>query len=112
MYAIVGSADSSMYAATKGALLSMTLSDSLHYAEDNIRVNAILPGFIRTPMLERLSVQKQVFSGLYEEAISQIPMKRIGDPDEVASLIKFLISEDSSYITGARIAIDGGYTAK
>lgn len=112
IYAVLGSPDSSIYAASKGALLSMTLSDSLHYAEDNIRVNAILPGFIRTPMLEKLSVQKEVHSGLYDEAISAIPMKRIGTPNDVASLIKFLISEESSYITGARIIIDGGYTLK
>lgn len=112
MYAIVGSTDSSVYSATKGSLVSMTISDSLQYAEYNVRINAVLPGFIRTPMLERLSLGKGLGNAFFDQAIEKIPLKRIGEPKEVSSLIKFLISEQSSYITGAQFVIDGGYTVR
>lgn len=113
IYALVGSPDSSVYAATKGAILSMTKSDALHYAKYNIRVNSVSPGFVKTPMLEGLMLKKGLDpDAAIKEVAQTIPLGRVARPEEIAQVIAFLISEKSSYITGANIVIDGGYTIK
>lgn len=97
------------YTASKGAVYSLTRNIAVNYAKYNIRVNSVTPGFIDTPML-RL-IQKEM-STKPEDRAKAIPLNRLGAPEEVASVIAFLLSEDASYVTGANIAIDGGFTAK
>jgi NAD(P)-dependent dehydrogenase (short-subunit alcohol dehydrogenase family) len=97
------------YTASKGAVYSLTRNMAVNYAQHNIRVNSVTPGFIDTPMLR--TIQKEI-SAKSEERVKAIPLNRLGTPDEVASAIAFLLSDDASYVTGANIAIDGGFTAK
>lgn len=100
------------YATTKSAILGFTKSLAAELVEDDIRVNAIMPGYIRTPMVDnmaKISVPEDpesVISGI----ASAIPMKRMGKIEEIGELAAFLASEESSYITAQGIVIDGGST--
>lgn len=89
------------YHATKAAVLGMTRNAAVTYAEHNIRVNAILPGWIATPMTQ----------GRNEEVIDRTPMRRGGRPQEIAAAAVFLASDESSYVTGVELPVDGGYLA-
>jgi NAD(P)-dependent dehydrogenase (short-subunit alcohol dehydrogenase family) len=94
------------YCASKGGVMALSRQAATDYITQNIRVNSILPGFIKTPMLgiflaENPDVEKQL--------ASLHPMGRLGTPDEVAWLVLFLASDESSYITGIDITIDGGF---
>lgn len=95
-----------MYAASKAGLLLLSKSVAMENVEDNIRSNSILPGPILTPMAHELS-DPEVLSA----RLSWLPMNRIGTPDEVAGAVAFLASEDSSYMTGSEMVIDGGTMA-
>ncbi len=106
MYGFVGSTTSFAYSATKGAITQMTRSIALTYARDNIRVNAIAPGYVNTPILAMVPDDiKQVMA-------NQLPMGRLGRDVEIANLISYLLSDNASFITGAIVPIDGGYTAQ
>lgn len=106
MYGLVGAPNSFTYTASKGAINQMTRTLSLAYAENNIRVNAIAPGFVDTAILSGVPDE-------YKKIMAKdMPIGRLGTDDEIASLIKFLLSDEASFITGAIISIDGGYTAK
>lgn len=100
------------YATTKGAVLGFTKSLAAELANANIRVNAIMPGYVKTPLVEGMAVESDssnpdsVINGI----ASAIPLKRLADPEEVGELAAFLGSEESSYITGQGIVIDGGST--
>ena len=95
------------YVASKGAVAALTKAAAIEGAEKKIRVNAIAPGAIRTPMTaERLNDPAQV-SWLE----GRVPLGRVGEPVEIASVAKFLLSSDSSYITGTTIYADGGWTS-
>ena len=100
------------YATTKSAILGFTKSLAAELVEDDIRVNAIMPGYIRTPMVDnmaKISVPddpESVINGI----ASAIPMKRMGKIEEIGELAAFLASEESSYITAQGIVIDGGST--
>lgn len=96
------------YVATKHAVLGMTRSTALDFAEQNIRVNAILPGAIETPMLQT-AVEGIGFS--FEEMAQPIPMKRIGKASEAAEAAVWLCSDRASYMTGNAIVVDGGQHA-
>lgn len=96
----------SPYGMSKAALDQLTRNLAVEWAEDNIRVNAIAPWYIDTPLVEKLMKNKKYFA----EVIERTPMKRIGNPREVASLAAFLCMNESSYITGQTIAVDGGFT--
>lgn len=96
----------SPYAMTKAALVQLTKNLAVEWAEENIRVNAIAPWYIDTPLVENLMKNKDY----YDEVIKRTPMKRIGKPEEVASLAAYLCMDKSSYITGQTIAVDGGFT--
>ena len=101
------------YAASKAAVISMAKSLGKHCAENgyNIRVNAIQPGAIQTPMLDSfLDMMPDRDEGLKMFA-SAHPMNRVGQPDEVANAVLFLASDESSYITGASLPVDGGALA-
>lgn len=96
----------SPYGMSKAALDQLTRNLAVEWAEDNIRVNAVAPWYIDTPLVENLMKDKKY----YEEVINRTPMKRIGKPREVAALAAFLCMNESSYITGQTIAVDGGFT--
>lgn len=99
---ISGNAGQSNYAASKAGIIGFTKSLAKELASRNILVNAIAPGFIETSMTEVLKDE------IKEEIAKSIPLKRMGKPEDVANLVKFLASDDSSYITGQVINIDGG----
>lgn len=96
------------YAASKGAVLAVTRLCAKDYAKYNIRINSISPGFIDTPLLQ--SIWKET-SEHAKELRESIPLDRLGKPEEIASVIAFLLSDEASYITGTNIVADGGYTA-
>lgn len=92
------------YSSAKAALSMLTKEFAYKLSSYNIRVNAVLPGSINTPLL-----RKDLYNDeLLQEAANQIPLRRHGDPNEVAEIICFLISEKASYVTGAEIVVDGG----
>jgi NAD(P)-dependent dehydrogenase (short-subunit alcohol dehydrogenase family) len=95
------------YCASKGGIAAMTEALALELAPYNIRVNAIAPGMIDTPMIDTVKKDPQ-----QERAIlARVPMQRIGKPEEVSNLVLFLSSDDSSYMTGSTVVIDGGWLA-
>ena len=109
--------NSAVYGMTKSALLSLTKTTALDYAQDNIRVNCIGAGTIDTPLyrhaIKRYSQTSNLpLSAIEEEEAKQQPVGRIGKAEEVAELAYFLASDKSNFITGALLPIDGGYTAK
>lgn len=103
MYGWVGSPGSAAYNAAKGGVVNLTRSLALEYAEKNIRVNALCPGFIDTPIIPEES--KQALSAM-------TPMKRLGQAEEMAKAVLFMASDDSSFMTGGSLIVDGGYTAQ
>jgi len=99
---VIGNAGQCNYSASKAGLIGFSKSLAREIASRNVRVNAVAPGFIDTPMTQKLNEQQQ------EMAKSAIPLGRFGQPEEVAKVVLFLASELSSYITGQVILIDGG----
>ena len=95
------------YAASKGAIVQLTKSLAVAWAAEGIRVNAIAPGWIATPLTQSLQDDPARSAGLIERT----PMKRWGKPEELAPLVLFLCSESASFMTGAIVPIDGGYSA-
>ncbi len=113
----VGKASSAVYGMTKGAIAQLAKSTAIDYAPFNIRVNCICPGTIQTPLLDNAVKQFVAQSGqeataVYAALDSIQPLGRVGRPDEIAKAVRFLFSDDSSFITGALIAADGGYTCQ
>jgi NAD(P)-dependent dehydrogenase (short-subunit alcohol dehydrogenase family) len=98
----LGMAGHIAYAASKHAVLGMTKTAGIEYAKHGIRINAVCPGFIQTPMLESTEIT-------HAEALRySIPMKRFGRPEEIATAILYLAGEESSFMTGQHIVLDGG----
>ena len=100
-----GFTELSGYSSTKGALKSLTQCLAIEFASKNIRVNLVNPGFIKTSYYERFKSKKK----LYNWTLSKIPLKRWGNSIEIANVVGFLISNESSYITGEAINADGGW---
>lgn len=96
------------YSAAKTGLLGLTRTIALEYAEQNIRANSICPGPIRTPMMEEALAENPAAA---DYLINMVPARRVGTAEEVAHAVLFLASEQSSYITGVALPIDGGQTA-
>jgi NAD(P)-dependent dehydrogenase (short-subunit alcohol dehydrogenase family) len=108
-----GEAPSSIYAATKAAVISLTQSAALALIDHGIRVNAVAPGVIDTPMWAHIdhlrTAERQVPAGTYTaEITSTIPARRLGTPAEIAEVVAFLASDHSSYIFGQTLNVDGG----
>jgi NAD(P)-dependent dehydrogenase (short-subunit alcohol dehydrogenase family) len=98
----------SVYAATKAAMRSLTRSFASALVERNIRVNAVAPGPIETPIFARTGLSKEEVEGFASYVLNKVPMKRFGKSEEVASAVAFLASSDASYITGVELNVDGG----
>ena len=105
MYGLVGTTMSFAYSASKGAINQMTRSLALTYDRDNIRVNAVAPGYVDTPILA------EVPKDMKDAMANQLPVGRLGKDTEIANLICYLLSDHATFITGAIVPIDGGFTA-
>lgn len=114
IYGLVGAADVPAYHASKAAVAMMAKNDALLYAPDRIRVNSIHPGFIWTPMVEhhlRASGESDLAAG--REALAKLhPLGHVGEPDDIAWGVVYLASDESKFVTGSALVIDGGYTAR
>jgi len=117
IYGIVGAHDVPAYHATKAANRIMAKTGALFYAEDNIRVNSVHPGFIWTPMVENFLEDLSQKSGVPVEELrtkldSVHPIGHIGEPNDIAYGVLYLVSDEAKFVTGAELIIDGGYTTK
>ena len=106
----VGFANSAHYVAAKHGVIGLTQTAALEYATMGIRINAICPGFINTPLLEKGGISNH--PEIKQHIVDLHPMKRLGESNEIAQLFLFLASNESSFITGAAIDIEGGYLAQ
>jgi NAD(P)-dependent dehydrogenase (short-subunit alcohol dehydrogenase family) len=102
---LVGFRHASAYSASKHGVVGLTRSAALEYARKNIRVNAVCPGFTETPMVAEMQASNPK---MVEATINTIPMRRLGTPEEIAQAILWLCSDDSSFVTGHAMAVDGG----
>jgi len=112
MYGLVGAPDVPAYHASKGAVKLMAKTDALLYASEKIRVNSVHPGFIWTPMVEDFVSNSGDAEGGREAVGSAHPLGHMGEPDDIAYGILYLASEESKFVTGSELVIDGGYTAR
>lgn len=98
---------SPLYCTTKAGLVMLTKCLAQQYAELGIRVNCVLPGPINTPLLQKSFPDKETA----DRCSDRIPLKRIGEPDDIANMVAFLISDDAGYITGGAFPVDGGVSS-
>ncbi len=103
-----GTAGASAYSATKAALRSLARTAAAELVGRGIRVNAVAPGPIVTPIFGKTGLPQEAIDEFAKETISKVPMKRFGQPEEVAGAVAFLASQDASYITGVELNVDGG----
>ena len=108
IYGLVGSDTSTAYHAAKGAIRLFTKSAAIQYAKENIRVNSVHPGYALTPLTQRGYLNPEYF----ESIRSRIPMGRVGTASDIAYGMLYLASDESSFVTGSELVIDGGTTAQ
>ena len=106
---LVGFVGQPAYVASKHGVIGLTRATALEYAKEGIRVNAVCPGFIETPLMERIYAQPPDLRGT---AAEMEPVGRAGTPEEVAEAVVWLCSDKASFVTGHPMAVDGGYVAK
>jgi len=108
VYALVGSPLGTAYSASKGAARAFTRTAAVQYAPEGVRVNSVFPGFVDTPMTRDLHAQP----GVREERTALTPLGRLAVPEDIAWGILYLASDESGYVTGSELVIDGGVTAR
>ena len=106
---LVGGSRSPSYGASKHGVVGLTRNAAVQYAQSGIRVNAVCPGYIRTPMTEQGSL---LDPGNEERIIARHPIGRLGVPEEIAETVVWLCSDAASFVTGQAMAVDGGYVAQ
>jgi len=104
-----GAAGASAYSATKAALRSLARTAAAELVGRGIRVNAVAPGPIVTPIFDKTGLPKEAMDEFAKDVLARVPMKRFGQPEEVAGAVAFLASQDASYITGVELNVDGGF---
>ena len=112
IYGLIGAADIPPYHAAKGAVRLMSKNDALTYAKQNIRVNSVHPGFIWTPLVDEFSHRGGDAAAARAHLESLHPVGHLGEPDDIAYGILYLASDESKFVTGSELVIDGGYTAQ
>jgi cyclopentanol dehydrogenase len=108
MCAMFGSPTNTAYHAAKGAIRSFTKSAAIQYAQEGIRVNSVHPGYTETPF----TIAPFSLPGALESRVSKIPLGRLASAEEIANSVLYLASDDSSYVTGAELVVDGGFLAQ
>ena len=108
IYGLVGSDSGASYHASKGAVRIFTKSAAIQYAKDGIRVNSVHPGFVDSPLTESYHAQPEI----REARVAATPMGRMGLPEDIATGILYLASDESSFVTGSELVMDGGMTAQ
>jgi len=106
---LIGPAGLLPYVASKHAVVGMTKSASAEFASAGIRVNAVCPGLIRTPMLDRL--EANLGAEAFQAFVAATPIRRVASPDEVAAAVVWLCSDAASFVTGFPMAVDGGFVS-
>jgi len=113
IYGLVGAPDLPPYHASKGAVRLMTKTDAMLYAGDRIRVNSIHPAYIWTPLVEELAEQSPDGKEAFRRGLDEKhPIGHIGEPDDIGYGVVYLASDESKFVTGSELVIDGGYTAR
>ena len=102
--------NASEYITAKHGVIGLTRAAAADYGSKGIRVNAVLPGIIRTPMISRLTEDER-FSAFFEKLKDRHPIGRFGEPAEIGEAVKWLLSDAASFMNGAAMAVDGGYLA-
>lgn len=108
---LVGARNRAAYAPSKGALIQLTKSMAIDHGHENIRVNAICPSFVETELTERILGQVADPAAIRRERTAAHPIGRLGRPEDIAGLAVYLASDESSWVTGAVLPVDGGYLA-
>ena len=111
IYGLIGAADAPPYHAAKGAVRLMAKNDAALYARDNIRVNSIHPGAIWTPMVEALAKETGGRKVFEKTMGAKHPLGHLGEPEDIGWGMVYLASDESKFVTGSELVIDGGYTA-
>jgi NAD(P)-dependent dehydrogenase (short-subunit alcohol dehydrogenase family) len=112
IYGIIGAADIPPYHASKGAVRTMTKNDALIYAPDRIRVNSIHPGFIWTPLVENFAGEQGDVEEIRKALDARHPLGHVGEPDDIGWAVVYLASDESKFMTGSEVVVDGGYLAR
>lgn len=107
IYGLVGDVGSTAYNTAKGGVVNLTRSVADDLAQYNVRVNSVCPGFVDTPMTEGLQDDEEFMAHIK----NMTPLERLADPEEIASVVTFLASDEASYVTGVNMPVDGGWTS-
>ena len=106
---LIGIPGAASYNSAKHGVVGLTKTVALEYASRNVRVNAVCPGFIDTPMLERVT---DASTKIREQLIGTVPMRRVAEPSEIGDSVAWLLSDKSTYVTGVALPVDGGWVAQ